>query len=251
MNKLNVKGAFDFDKYVKSPVVDYEVFQRPLFHGTRKYAIEITPDNLQKFYNACNSILPFVKELIRNKKVEYNIVVSTANSCSAYEYGDFYLTLAFTRAINYSYYIGGELGHNIYNICQEILTKEIELPDKIKAAVDVIFAEYEKFSKSEKIVLAFNGVKFADLYCRGGSKFIDSLDMDEDEKEEIDELYAEEETQISTPDKDFRLKNLNDYDAYIVNVNDFRKGIKIFTKIKDIDEYINLHNLYKRKKWDF
>lgn len=251
MNKLNVKGNFEFDKCVQSQVIDYEVLKRPLFHGTRKYAIEITKEKLQEFYDACNVVLPFVKELIHNKKVEYNIVVNTANSSSAYEYGDFYVTLSFISAINYCYYAGGELGQNIYNVCQEIIKNGIELPAEIKTAVDVVFAEYEKFSSSEKIVLVFNDVKFADLYCRNGGKFIDSFNTAEAVKEEIDELYAEEETQDSAPDQDFRLKNLNDYEAYIVNEKDFRQGVKIFTKINDVDGYINQYNLSETPKWDF
>ncbi len=251
MSKLNVKSMVDFNRDVKHVDVDYEICKRPLFHGTRRYALEVSEENRQKFYNACNIIAPFAKELIRNKKIEHNYVVDAANRSSAYEYGDLYLTIGYTRAINYSYYAGGELGQNVYRVCEDIINKGIEIIDEIKEAIEIISSEYEKYQNSEKVVLVFFDVKFDDLYTRGGRKFIDFLDINEDVKEEIDELYAEEETLGSSPDKDFRLKNPNDYEIYIVNEKDFREGVKLFTKINDIDECIRRHNSYVKQKWDF
>ena len=75
MSKLDVKSKVDFNRAVKHVDVDYEICKRPLFHGTRRYALEVTEENRQKFYNACNIVVPFAKELMRNNKIEYNIAL--------------------------------------------------------------------------------------------------------------------------------------------------------------------------------
>lgn len=252
MGQLKIKGEFNFDNYSTPQAIDYGTCKRPLFHGTRKYSLEISEEARQIFNEACNKILAFARTLIRNKKIEYNIVVNTAKQCFAFEYGDFYLTLSFTRAIDYSYNVGGELGQNIYKVCQVIKSKNIELTDEIRNAIDIVSSEYEKYEKSEKVILVVNDINFNDLYNRNGSKLIDSLELNEDAKEEIVDLYTEEETSNCELDRDFMVKNIGDYKIHVVQEKDFRQGIKFFTKIDNVDEYIKNHNiLCGNPKYDF
>ena len=41
MGKLVIKGDFDFENYISSRIIDYEVCKIPLFHGTTRYALEV------------------------------------------------------------------------------------------------------------------------------------------------------------------------------------------------------------------
>ncbi len=251
MGQLKIKGEFNFDNYSTPQAIDYEICKRPLFHGTRKYAIEVSEEKRQAFYNACREVALFAKELIKAEKIPFNTVVYGFNESSVYEYGDFYLTTTFSCAVEFSYQAGGELGKNVYSVCMNIRNSNIEVSAEIKDKIDLITAEFLKYEKSEKVVLVYEGIKFDDLYTNGGHKFIESLELDEYEKEDIEDLYKEKETQTLATNTSLRIKNPKNYEAYSISETDFRKGFKVFTEIKDVDKYIKTHNSYVSTKWDF
>lgn len=251
MGKLNIKSVFDFDNYITPNIIDYNNCKKPLFHGTRIYAIEVSEEKRQQFYNACCEVAVFAKDLINTEKIPFNTVVFMYNKSTMYEYGDFYLTPTFSCAIGYSYQAGGELAKNVYLVCKEIINSNIDVSLEIKQKINLIVNEYEKYDKSEKIVLVYEGVKFEDIYTATGSKFLNSLKLDEYEKEDIEELYKEKETQTFSTNKTFRIKNPESYEAYIISELNFRKGFELFTEISDIDRFIRTHNSYESTKWDF
>ena len=251
MGDLLVKGEFNFNNYATPEIVDYKNCKMPLFHGTRKYALEVSEEKRQEFYNACREVAIFAKDLIDTEKIAFNTVVFMFNKSAKYEYGDFYLTPTYTCAISFSYQAGGELGKNVYSVCKDIINNNIEVPPTIKEKIDLIVNEFIKYEKSEKVVLVYVGIKFEDLYTATGRKFINSLELDEYEKEDVEELYKEKETQTYCKNLSLRIKNPKNYEAYSIDELNFRKGFKAFTEITDIDKYIKRHNSYVATKWDF
>ena len=244
MENLRIKGEFDFENYVKCQQNDYVFCSKPLFHGTRQYAIEVCPKKRLEFVDACYKIALFAKKLILEKKIEYNIVIMQVGVNTAFEYGDLYLIDTYTTAISYANNVAGELGKNVFLVCKNIKQARISLDDTMQGLIDSVMQEYVNYEASEKIVLVYQNVEFTDLYTIGGSSFIDP-DDEEDMRFMIDDLYYEKEKLGRFPNTSFRLKNVEKYEAYIIREADLRKGFKAFTEVDDIDEHL------KREKLNF
>jgi hypothetical protein len=233
----------------------------PLLHGTRRYAIQTSDFDRQRFYNACKEVILFAKTLIhkniiaddalenyqRTKNLMFLSTVVYGFGCSsAYEYGDFYLTSSFSHAFSFTYNAGGELGEWAFRQCEGFEYFSIELDESTKAAVEIVKEEYIKYQNSERIILVYYGVKFSDMLNRGGSPFwVD----DEYMQEEIEELYNSKDTDSVETNNAFRLLNAEIYTPYVLSEKDFRAGFGIFTEISDVDEFIRDHNLYCSPKW--
>ncbi len=245
MARLKIKGSFDFKQDLKSQQMDYEFCTRPLFHGTRKYAIEVSEEKRLEFFKACYEVALFAKKLISIGKIKYNIVIMQVGENSAFEYGDLYLISTYTTAISYAHNIAGELGKNVFLICEEIKRACVELDDRMQMLIDMVMKEYENYKVSEKIILVYMNVKFVDLYTCGGSPFIDVDDV-EYTQYMIEELYNEKEKLGYLPNTSFRLKNPEQYEAYIIKEKDLRNGFAAFTNIIDVDGHLRSC----RKEWD-
>ena len=242
MENLRIKGEFDFENYVKSQQNDYVFCSRPLFHGTRRYAIEVCPQKRLEFFDACYKVALFARKLILEKKIEYNIVIMQVGVNTAFEYGDLYLIDTYTTAISYANNVAGEIGKNVFLACKNIKQAGINLDATMQRLVDRVMQEYENYEASEKIVLVYQNVKFTDLYTIGGSSFIEP-DDEEYTRFMIDDLYYEKEKLGRFPNTSFRLKNVEKYEAYIIREADLRKGFKSFTEVDDIDKHLTREKL--------
>ena len=104
---------------------------KPLFHGTRMYALQVSEEDRKRFYTACDGIISFAKELFMNCPIDDDVLTEyqrTKNllflstvvhqyKTAAYEYGSFYITTSYPTAITYANNCGGELGQWAYAHC--------------------------------------------------------------------------------------------------------------------------------------
>lgn len=227
----------------------------PLFHGTRRYALQVAETVRNRFYEACNTVMRFAQELDFRDKIDKDelalyqrktnplfleAVVYAFERCRSFEYGDLYVTPGFSTAFSYAHDAGGELGERAYRQCEGFNHFAIELDEHTFEATKIVIEEYEKYRNSEKVILAYFGVKFTDLLHEGGSPFWHD---DEYMQEDIEYLYEDAiDTDYSQANTALRLINPDAYTPYIIPEKDFRKGFEIFTKIRDIDEFIKNHN---------
>lgn len=272
MGKLNIVGEFNFDNFVAQNIIDYNNYKKPLFHGTRRYALEVCEENRQRFNEACNTFCVYAQQLINENKIFPNFVVMGFNNSSLHQYGDFYLTTTYSNAIDFSYLLGGELANSIYDVCLDINERGVEVPNEIKKLMNFIMSEISNYKKSQKVVLVYFDLKFADLYTHGGRRFISDEQLNEVNndfgayekgslnnlfimpnfaKQKIDDLYEEKETINFQSNTTFRIKNPEDYKAFLITEEYFRKGFESFTEITDVDKFIKQNNSYVKTKWDF
>jgi hypothetical protein len=236
----------------------------PLFHGTRRYALQVTETDRNRFYEACNTVMRFAQELDFRDKIDKDelalyqrktnplfleAAVYAFERCRSFEYGDLYLTTGFSTAFSYAHDAGGELGERAYRQCEGFNHFAIELDEHTLEAAKIVIEEYEKYRNSEKVILAYFGVKFTDLLHEGGSPFW--RDDEEYMQEEIKYMYEDAiDTDYSQSNESFRLINPDKYMPYILPEKDFRKGFEFFTKIQDIDKFIEDHNIICSTKWE-
>ena len=103
-----------------------------------------------------------------------------------YSYGDFYVTSDFESAVEYSNNPGGE--YVFWAYCNVVGLKDfdIEVPDEVKKAMELLENEYPKFESSERVVAAITGFELKDLLTEGGEK----LHIDE---ESFESLYLDDQ----------------------------------------------------------
>ena len=186
----------------------------------------------------------------RDQDIQFLSTVVSQYNHSDYQYGDFYLTTSYQTAIGFSYYVGGEFGSNAYSQIKGFEAWKIEPDETTKAAAKIVVEEYEKYHNSDKVILAFFGVKLTDLYSRGGHPIL--MDDSDTELKETKELYEDGvDTESFRFDHQFRLINPSAYTAYVLEESKFREGFSAFTKISNVELTIQNHNTYSSQKWDF
>ena len=253
----------DINNFSHPHIGDAEHCKIPLFHGTRRYALEATDAERYRFYDACKTVILFAQKIAFLKIIDDNAleayqrkanplfsgssVVCQFGRNSLYEYGDLYITSGFSTAFSFTHNAGGELGEWAYRQCEGFKHFSIELDEKTYAAVETVQTEYEKYNNSEKAILIFFGVNFKDMLSAGGDPFwVDDEYMDE----EIADLYDDaRETDNRQYAETFRLINLDKYTPHLLREKDFRKGFELFTDIKDLDGFIKSHNMDFSTKW--
>ena len=255
-----MKEFTNWDKFNTDYSVNFEVCEIPLFHGTRKRALSTSKSERESFYSACKIMMEFAKNFDYNDALdedEINIYRKEKNpyfldtpvylyKTNKYNYGDFYITSSYTCALSFSCYAGGELGEYAYAQYKGFCDFNIELDATIKNAGEIIKKEYDKYNKSEKVILVYKNIKFTDLIIEGGTPFITSNKDSEYTRYKISRLYE-------TPhaNNNFSLLNLGNYTALTLPEKDFRTGFSLFTNIKDIDKAIKNHNFDNNPKWCF
>ena len=242
-------------------IKDTEHCKIPLFHGTRRYALQITAAERNRYYDACKTVILFAQKIAFSNKIDdvtledyqrktnplfLATVVYGFGRSKSYEYGDLYITSGFSTAFSYTHNVGGELGEWAYRQCEGFKYFSIELDEKTCNAVQIVQTEYEKYRNSERIILIYCGVNFTDMFNEGGTPFwVD----DEYMQEEIEDLYNTIDTDNVQHNETFRLINLDKYTPYILPEKDFRTGFELFTNIHDIDKFIAHHNMICSTKW--
>ena len=261
---LNFKEITDIDELKNLIVKSDSALDIPLLHGTRRYSLQISDEKRARFMSACHQVISFANKYYYSDHVDWDrlevyhrdedeqflsTVVSQYN-LSDYQYGDFYLTTSYETALDFSYYVGGELGSNAYSQIKGFEAWKIELDETTKAASKIVVEEYERYHNSDRIILAFFGVKLTDLYGRGGHPIL--MEESDEELREAKELYEDGvDTDSLQIDHQFRLVNPSAYTAYVICERNFRDGFSIFTNICDVDSAIKDHNYMSNIKWKF
>lgn len=261
--------AQNLEELANAQAVTKEGCLIPLFHGTRRYALQTTAEERVRFFSACDIVMNFAKKLAvsnvidearldeyqRTQNSRFLGVLVYTKGISRFTYGDFYLTSSYTSSLSFAHNIGGELGDFAYAQCIGFRDFGVELDECTEEAVNVVLEESQKYLHSEKIVLAFYGVRFEDLSWEGGDSFLLPVENEEDEeynKYEIKRLQGAMDTDRCTKNMNFRLANLESYTPYVVGEKLLKEGFSIFTKITDVDKYIKEHNrATSYPKWEF
>ena len=259
---LRTKEIKDLKKLSEINISDTTSCKIPLFHGTRRYALQVEETVRNRFYEACKTVILFAQMFDFRNKIDNEALKSYQRKnnplflepsvyaferCSNFEYGDLYVTPGFSTAFSYTHDAGGELGERAYRQCEGFNHFAIELDEHTLEATKIVIEEYEKYRNSERVILAYFGVKFTDLLHEGGSPFWHD---DEYMQEDIEYLYENAiDTDHSQAHTALRLINPDAYTPYIIPEKDFRKGFEIFTKIQDIDEFIKNQNRTNSTKW--
>ena len=264
-NYINVQKLEDLKQ---NNVSCAELCQIPLLHGTRRYALQTTKEEREKFYSACNIVMDFAKKIaysniITEESIEeyqrqqnprfFNVLVYT-KGINKFTYGDFYVTTSYSSAISFAHNVGGELGDTAYAQCLGLLHFNVELDNTVSSAVKIVMEEYQKYLNSEKVILVFYGVRFEDLTQEGGGKFLiesSKPNSIEYNRKRIDRLYNSADTDTVTNNQNFSLANIDTYTGYVIDEKLFKEGFSIFTKIVDVEKKIRYHNLCSRPKWEF
>lgn len=167
---------------------NYQYFVRPLFHGTRRYALECSKEEIAKIKEYSLIIIKFIQKIEKTisldvvgqyfkRKKERNCfasaVVSQIEKSSLYQYDSLYLTTSIYRAISFSKNACGEIGQTAYDNAIAIKELGIETNDiKIDEAIDYIIKTVPKFKESERVVLIFENVNYDDLKSESSGKAV-------------------------------------------------------------------------------
>ena len=230
LNQLRVKPIFRTDIYYGF-----------LFHGTRRYSFQCPREEMDAVKNAAKIINDYTDILIhkgslnQERLIEYRITKTISNlptsfgtpmmipgktiPSKTYSYGDFYVTSDFELAVEYSKNPGGE--YVFWAYCNVVGLKDfdIEVPDEVKKAMELLENEYPKFESSERVVAAITGFELKDLLTEGGEK----LHIDE---ESFESLYLD--------DQAYRIINFEKYRDQITIIPEqyFDQAIKVLEAIK-------------------
>lgn len=262
---LNYKEIESIKQLKKTVDVDDKHCKIPLFHGTRRYALQVSDAERERFSAACKQVLSFANKLFYSGKVDFNklneyyhssgnhyflnTVVNQYDS-ALYEYGAFFLTTSYENAIGFAHQSGGEAGAWAYAQLQGFEDWNIELDDSMKAAAEVIKQEYKKYQNSEKVILIYYGVSFEDLCTERGESFL-HMTGDDKNDEEWARMMIENLYDSFSLSYNFRLLNAHAYTAYLLLEHLFREGVVLFENETDVDSFIKRHNLYAVEKWSF
>lgn len=228
----------------------------PLFHGTRMYALQVNEKDRERFYVACDKIISFAKKLILNCPIDNDTLkeylrtknpmflgsVVSQYKTATYEYGSLYVSTSYPKAITFANNSGGELGQWAYAQCIGFCDFQIDLDSEIRDATMIVMEEYKKYENSEKVILVFSDVCFADLQTERGESF---LICDENGKPNVEHntfmihmLYKTKVTDIGECSRSFRLQKCENYTAYLILQKNFKEGFCVFTEIRDVDKYL-------------
>ena len=228
----------------------------PLFHGTRMYALQVSEKERKRFYDACDRIISFAQKLVWSCPVDEEVLtnyIRTRNplflgsvvsqyKTSAYEYGSFYVTTSYPTAITFANNSGGELGQWAYAQCIGLRDFNIDLDAETNEAATIVVNEHQRYESSEKVILVFYGVKFEDLLTERGDPFLlydeNGIPNEEYNAFAIRSLNKAKVTDGTQCVRSYRLERCETYTAYWIRQEDFKKGISIFTEIKDVDKYL-------------
>ena len=225
-------------------VTDKTLFEKPLFHGTRLRSIEISNQEREEYYKACDKVIVFANETAKamskddinkyhdNHKGCYfgNVASMSYKTAKNFEYGDLYLTISFgIAAYRYAKNGGGELGEIAYQDALALLDFNIPMNDEIKRNVDVVLEEHQRYLDSECAVLIVIDAKLSDLLDIYGKK---------PENSKLSFYYTYKESENLAASISFRLLHHEDYQIYVLREKDFTDGIKRFTGVKNINEYL-------------
>jgi hypothetical protein len=252
---LHIEEAENMKSYISLYSLD-GCCVKPLFHGTRMYALQASEEDRKRFHTACDRIISFAKEMFINCPIDDNALMEYQRAknllflstvvhqykTAAYEYGSFYITTSYPTAITYANNCGGELGQWAYAQCIGFQDFQIDLDTQTRDAVAIVMEEYQKYKNSEPIILVFNHVRFADLKTERGGPFL-TYDKDGNPDEEynafsIEMLHKTKVTDHLTFARAYRLMQPNTYTARLVRQKDFKKGLSLFTEIRDVDKYL-------------
>jgi hypothetical protein len=192
-------------------------FTRPLYHGSRQRALELRLEERQALNAACQTVIVFVRDhwkswlswdgldafLKANPDLTYfaGPIVQTFTKISNFQYGDFYLTTGLLTAWRYSKNPGGELLRIAQDCAAGIERLGIPITEPtLKDDLALVLAEAEKEKASDRVILLFEKVAFADLLTETGYKIDldpDSLDFD---------FYETYESKMGSYSPSFRFK---------------------------------------------
>lgn len=269
---LTYKEIESIKELKKTVDVDDKHCKIPLFHGTRRYALQMPDEDRKRFSAACNRVLSFAHKFYYSGKLDFeklekywsksgnhyfmSTVVHQYNS-SLFDYGAFYLTTSYESAIGFAHYSGGEAGDWARAQIKGFEDWGIKLDAETKAATEIVKAKYQKYRDSEKVILVYYGVSFEDLCSERGEPFLyktgDEAADEEYMREEIEDLhkFAEKKRRFIRSNCNFRLSNVHAYTAYVLPEYMLREGVILFEDEPDVDEFIRRHNLNAMEKWSF
>ena len=103
----------------------------------------------------------------------------------------------------------------------------------------IVLNEYQRYESSEKVILLFSGVKFEDLLTERGESFLlyddNGIPNEEYNAYAIRSLNKAKATDGMECGRSYRLERPETYTACLIRQEDFKKGISVFTEIKDVD----------------
>ena len=265
---IHTVNVQDLDSFEPIRVSDEDACKIPLFHGTRRYTLESPVEDRERFYSACDIVMHFAKELAnsnyidetqlteykRNHNRNFLNTLVYAYGDNKFTYGDFYVTSSYTTAISFSHNIGGELGNTAYAQCLGFQYFGIAVDETVANAINIVTEEYHKYLNSEKIIIAFYGIKFSDLTRENGTPFLINAINPQQEAYNLSiirRLNKSIETDISKSNANFSISNLDTYTGLVIGEQLFRTGFSTFTQIKNVEKKINDHNFDSPDKWDF
>ena len=232
---LNVKSVECLQDHIAISA-DKDCCTIPLFHGTRMHALEVNKEDRQQYYDACDKVIKFAKELWKQQAIDYELLEEyqrNKNRYSLYQYGEFYVTTGYPNAITYTKNASGELGEWAYRQCIGFKDFEITLSKDVMTAVKIVETEYKKYANSERVILVYTNVKYEDLLTDRGETFLRTNENGEPDelynKFHIDGLYK----RSASSQRAYRVVNPESYTATIVREKDFDDGFAIFTEIKN------------------
>lgn len=233
----------------------------PLFHGTRRYSIEVDKGERERFFAACKTVISFAKRWMDGGNVDWesikeyrtenrlymDVTVLSQYGSPSYQYGDFYLTSSYTNALIFANRGAGELGDYAYAQARGFAHFGIPLDEDTLAAAGIVEAEYPKYAESERLVLIYYGVMFEDLYTERGGSYMTRMDRRCKDGEYAEFLEAHlydghKDTDNICMNNNFRLKNREHYFPLELEGPKFKAGFSVFTAVKDVDKYLR----YKR-----
>ena len=261
---INYKEIESIKELKKTSDADDKHCKIPLFHGTRRYAIQVSDADRERFSNACKQVLSFAHKFYYSGKLDIDkletywqksgnryfmdTTVAQYNS-PLFQYETFYLASSYENAIGFAHNVGGEVGTWAHAQIQGFEDWGIELDKETRSAAETVRKEYKKYQNSEKVILIYYGVGFEDLYTEGGAPFIRKTVDKEHACKRINSLYKSTMNKSAT--RNFRLSNAHAYTAYLLPERMFRAGVVLFEDEPDVDEFIKRHNMQSPEQWSF
>jgi hypothetical protein len=184
---------------------NHEHFSRPLYHGTRKRALEASEEERKRTSQAARHILSFVRDhwqeyfsndsladfQSHNRDLTYfcDPSILVFGQLSNFSYGDFYLTTSLGNAAAFAKTRGGELLEMAYDNARGLQRLAIPIEDNsLQADLALVLKEAALYEASPKVILVFEKVAFVDLLDEKG----DELPLDPDFLDDLlDFLYLE------------------------------------------------------------
>ena len=194
----------------------------PLFHGTKKYAVECDPIIIEMMHKHCINILLKAKAHFKSvdnetydkywaykKASEFKYFASefitTFGNINNFQYGDFYMTRFFdeTFLLRFTSYGFGEIGRFTYDNIMGL--KHFNINIDANESIDFFLKHYPEFLNSEPVVLILNDYNLDELKSEGGNK-----------------VY-EFENNVN-----FRLSNPFNKNFYVIKQSLFEEAVELF-----------------------